>query len=125
MWQKFNALYKYTKSHARPSYNSRAMDIEQFYIEKQDSFVKFLEALKTKYAPEQFQCIRHSTLSNFANLDFTSFQSYQVLLRAVIAAGSIDSYLKKFMWEDGIDIKKVLCNQITKLKRYLELFSSI
>jgi len=54
------------------------VDIEQFYIEKQDNFVKFLEALKTEYAPEQFQHIRHSTLDNFANLDFTSFQSYQV-----------------------------------------------
>jgi hypothetical protein len=126
MWQKFNALYKYTKSHARPSSNnSRVMDIEQFYIEKRDNFVKFLEALKTKYAPEQFQHIRHSMLGNFANLDFTSFQSYQVLLKAAIATGSIDSYLKKFMWEDGIDVKRVLCDQITKLKRYLELFSSI
>jgi len=84
-----------------------------------------LEALKTKYAPEQFQLIGHLTLSNFANLDFTSFQSYQVLLKAAIATGSIDSYLKKFMWEDGVDVKKVSCNQITKLKRYLELFSSL
>jgi len=29
------------------------------------------------------------------------------------------------MWEDSIDIKKVSCNQITKLKRYLEMFSSL
>jgi len=86
------------------------MDIEQFYIEKQDNFVQFLEALKTEYAPEQFQLIGHSTLGNFANLDFTSFQSYQVLLKAAIAAGSIDSYLKKFMWEDGVDVKRVLCD---------------
>jgi len=64
-------------------------------------------------------------LGNFANLDFISFQSYQVLLKAAITAGSIDSYLEKFMWEDGVDIKKVSCNQITKLKRYLELFSSL
>jgi len=64
-------------------------------------------------------------LGNFANLDFTSFQSYQVLLKAAIAAGSIHSYLEKFMWEDGIDVKRVSCNQITKLKRYLELFSSL
>jgi len=84
-----------------------------------------LEALKTKYAPQQFQLIGHSMLSNFANLDFTSFQSYQVLLKAAIAAGSIDSYLKKFMWEDSIDVKRVSCDQITKLKRYLELFSSL
>jgi len=101
------------------------MDIEQFYIEKQDNFVKFLESLKTEYAPEQFQHARHSTLGNFGNLDFASFQSYQVLLRAAIATGSIDSYLKKFMWEDGIDIKKLLCDQITKLKRYLKMFSSL
>jgi len=111
MWQKLNALYKYTKSLARPSSNiSRAMDIEQFYIEKQDNFVKFLEALKTKYAPEQFQRIGHSPLGNFANLYLSSFHSYQVLLKAAIAAGSIDTYLKKFMWEDGIDVKKVLCD---------------
>jgi len=98
------------------------MDIEQFYIEKQDNFVQFLEA---EYAPEQFQLIGHSTLGNFANLNFTSFQSYQVLLKAAIAASSIDSYLEKFMWEDGVDVKKVLCDQITKLKRYLELFSNL
>jgi len=48
-----------------------------------------------------------------------------VLLKAAIATGSIDSYLEKFMWEDSIDIKKVLCNQITKLKRYLEIISSL
>jgi len=58
-------------------------------------------------------------------LDFTSFQSYQVLLKAAIAASSIDSYLEKFMWEDSVDVKKVSCNQITKLKRYLKLFSSL
>jgi len=101
------------------------MDIEQFYIEKRNNFVQFLEALKNEYAPEQFQLIGQSTLGNFANLDFTSFQSYQVLLKAAITASSIDSYLERFMWEDGVDIKKVLCDQITKLKRYLELFSSL
>jgi len=119
-------LFIYTKSHTRPSSNkSREMDIEQFYIEKQDNFVKFLAALKTEYAPEQLQHVGHSTLGHFANLDFASFQSYQVLLKAAIAAGSIDSNVEKFMWEDGIDIKKVLCDQITKLKRYLELFSGL
>jgi len=85
----------------------------------------FWRLSKNEYAPQQFQLIGHSTLGNFANLDFTSFQSYQVLLKAAIAAGNIDSYLEKFMWEDGIDVKKVLCDQITKLKRYLELFSSL
>jgi len=98
------------------------MDIEQFYIEKQDNFVKFLAALKTEYAPEQLQCAGHSTLSHSASLDLASFQSYQVLLKAAIAVASIDSYVEKFMWEDSIGIEKVLCDQITKLKRYLELF---
>jgi len=126
MWQKFNALYRYAKSHTRPSSNnSRAMYIEQFYIEKQDNFVKFLAALKTEYAPEQTQCAGQATLSHFATLDFASFQSYQVLLKAAIVAGSIGSYVEKFMWEDGIDIEKVSCNQITKLKRCLELFSGL
>jgi len=84
-----------------------------------------LAALKTEYAPEQAQCTGHSTLGHFATLEFASFQSYQVLLKAAIATGSIDSYVEKFMWEDGIDIKKVLCNQVTKLKRYLELFGGL
>jgi len=121
MWQKFNALYKYTKNEAwSSSKNIKAMDIEQFYIEKQENFVRFLAALKTKYAPEQLQRAGHSTLGHFA-----SFQSYQMLLKAAITAGSIDSYVKKFMWEDGIDIKKVSCDQITKLKRYQELFRGL
>jgi len=101
------------------------MDIEQFYIGKQNNFVNFLAALKTEYGPEQTQCVGHSTLGHIATLDFASFQSYQVLLKATIAAGSIDRYVEKFMWEDSIDIKKILCNQVTKLKRYLELFSSL
>jgi len=101
------------------------MDIEQFYIGKRNNFVQFLEALKNEYAPEQFQLISRSTLGNFANLDFTSFQSYQVLLKSAITSGSIGSYLERFTWEDSIDIKKVLCDQITKLKRYLELFGSL
>jgi len=54
------------------------MDIEQFYIEKQDNFVKFLAALKTEYAPEQTQHTSHPTLGQFATLDFASFQSNQV-----------------------------------------------
>jgi len=50
---------------------------------------------------------------------------HQVLLKAAAAAGSIDSYVEKFMWEDGIDIQKVSSGQVTKLKRYLELFSGL
>jgi len=97
MWQKFNAWYRYTKSHARPSSNnSRAMDIEQFFIEKQDNFVKFLEALKTEYAPEQTQRAGNSTLGHIAPLEWASFQSYQVLLKAAIPAGSIDSHVERF-----------------------------
>jgi len=76
-------------------------------------------------AQAMFALYPHKGLSSFAYLDFASFQSYQVLLKAVIATGSIDIYVKKFMWEDSIDIKKVSCDQITKLKRYLELFSSL
>jgi len=95
------------------------MDIKQFYIEKQDNFVNFLAALRTEYAPEQTQPAGHSTLGHFA-----SFQSYQVLLKAAIATGSIDSYVGKFMWEDSINIKKVSCDQV-KLRRYLELFSGL
>jgi len=48
-----------------------------------------------------------------------------VLLKAAITTGSIDSYVEKFMWEDSINIEKVLCDQVTKLKRYLELFSNL
>jgi len=42
MWQKFNNLYIYTKNKARPSSNNiRAMDIEQFYIEKRSEIILF------------------------------------------------------------------------------------
>jgi len=40
-------------------------------------------------------------------LEFVNFQSYKVFLKEVIATGSIDSYVEKFMWEDSIDIEKV------------------
>jgi len=84
-----------------------------------------LAALKTEYAPEETQCVGHSTLGHFATLAFPSFQSYQLLLKAAIAVGSIDSFVEKFMWEDSINIKEVSSDQVTKLKSYLELFSGL
>jgi len=60
-------------------------------------------------------------LSNYSALDTQPLatlpicRATEVLLKAAIAAGSIDSYIEKFMWKDSIDIKKVSCDQITKL----------
>jgi hypothetical protein len=101
------------------------MDIEQFYIEKQDNFVKFLMDLKTEYAPVQSEDAGHIGLCHFSTLDYASFQSYQVLLKAATAAGSVDSYIEKFMWEDSIDISVVSSEQVAKIKRYLEMFSGL
>jgi len=62
MWQKFNALFIYTKSHIRPSSNkSREMDIEQFYVEKRDNFVCFISELRAELSKLDFlapcQCL--------------------------------------------------------------------
>jgi len=103
------------------------MDIEQFYIEKQDNFVHFISELKAKLS-----CIfslkepRHNpgfynTYCISPNLDYVSFQGYKILLKAAIASGTVDSCVEKFLLEAGIDFKWLPADQLAKIKRYLDV----
>jgi len=98
------------------------MEVEEFYIEKRDNFVQFLSMLKAKYTPD---AVGISPLNHFSTLGFEAFQGYKGLLKAAVESGSVDGYVKTFLWEDSIDIAKVSSNRVSKLKRYLELFSSL
>jgi len=53
------------------------------------------------------------------------FQGYKILLKAAIASGTVDSYVEKFLLEDGIDFKRIPAKRLNKLKRYLEIFSEL
>jgi len=53
------------------------------------------------------------------------FQGYKILLKAAIASGTVDSYVEKFLLEDGIDFKRIPAKRLNKLKRYLEMFSEL
>jgi len=59
------------------------------------------------------------------DLDFASFQGYKILLKAAIASGTVDSYVEKFLVEDGINVECLLADKLAKLKRYLEMFSEL
>jgi len=93
------------------------MDIEQFHIEKQDNFVLFISELRAEYSLGA-NCIG-------PDLDYESFQGYKILLRAAIAGGTMDSYVKQFLLEDRIDFKLLPAERLNKLKRYLEMFSEL
>jgi hypothetical protein len=97
------------------------MEVEEFYIEKHDNFVQFLSMLKAKYTPD---AVGISPLNHFSTLSST-LEGYKVLLKAAVESGSVDGYVKTFLWEDSIGIGKVSSNRVSKLKRYLELFSSL
>jgi len=126
---KFNAWYRYTNSHPRPSSNkNRAMDIEKFYIEKRGNFVCFISELRAEWScglslkePKHNQ----GCYNIIPDLDFTSFEGYKILLKAVIASGSVDSYVEKFLLEDGIDVERLPADRLAKIKRYLEMFSEL
>jgi len=45
--------------------------------------------------------------------------------KAVIASGTVDSYVEKFLLEDGINVKRLPADQLAKIKRYLEMFSEL
>jgi len=62
---------------------------------------------------------------NQPNLDYSSFQSYKILLKAAIESGTVDSYIEKFLLEDRIDFKWLPAERLNKLKRYLEMFSEL
>jgi len=53
------------------------------------------------------------------------FQGYQILLKAAIASGTVDSYIEKFLLEDGIGFKCLPADRLAKIKRYLEMFSEL
>jgi len=59
------------------------------------------------------------------DLGYTSFQVYKILLKAAIASGTVDSYVEKFLLEDGIDFKSLPADRLAKIKRYLEMFSEL
>jgi len=50
---------------------------------------------------------------------------YKILLKAAIASGSVDSYVEKFLLEDGIDVERLPADRLAKIKRYLEMFSEL
>jgi len=48
-----------------------------------------------------------------------------ILLKEVIASDTVDSYVEKFLLEDGIKFKWLSAERLNKLKRYLEMFSEL
>jgi len=107
------------------------MDIEQFYIEKQDNFVCFISELRAKSScglslkdPKHNQGF-YNTYCISPNLDYASFQGYKILLKAAITSGTVDNYVEKFLLKDRIDVKRLPADQLAKIKRYLEMFSEL
>jgi len=102
------------------------MDIGQFYIEKQDNFVLFISELRA-----ELSCgLKHNqgfynTYCISPDLDYASFQGYKILLKAVIASGTVDSYVEKFLLDSRIDFKHLPVDWLAKIKRYLEMFSEL
>jgi len=37
----------------------------------------------------------------------------------------VDSYVEKFLVEDGIDVKRLPADRLVKIKRFLEMFSEL
>jgi len=111
------------------------MEIEQFYIEKRDNFVCFISKLRTKWpcglslrepGLSSQPRLREPGFYNISpDLDFASFQGYKILLKAAITSGTVDSYVEKFLVEDGIDVKCLPADRLAKIKRYLEMFSEL
>jgi len=101
------------------------MDIEQFYIEKRDNFVCFISELRTEWPSLQPRLFENGCYNISPDLDFASFQRYKILLKGAIASGSVDSYVEKFLVEDGIDVEGLPGNRLAKIKRYLKMFSEL
>ena len=105
------------------------MDIEQFYIEKRDNFVCFISELRTEWpgskSPGSSPLSDPPFYSISPDLDFASFQGYKILLKAAIASGTVDGYVKKFLVEDGINVEHLPADRLAKIKRYLEMFSEL
>jgi len=111
------------------------MNIKQFYIEKRDNFVCFISELRTEWpcglslrepGLSSRPRLREPGFYNISpDLDFVSFQGYKILLKAAIASGTVDSYVEKFLVEDGIDVKCLPADRLAKIKRYLKMFSEL
>jgi len=114
------------------------MDIEQFYIEKRDNFVCFISELRAESPcglslkePELSLQPRikepgfHNTHCISPDLDYASFQGYKILLKAAIASDTVDSYVEKFLLEDGINVECLPADWLAKIKRYLEMFREL
>jgi len=43
----------------------------------------------------------------------------------VIASGSVDNYVEKFLLEDGIDVECLPADRLAKIKRYFEMFREL
>jgi len=82
------------------------MDIEQFYIEKQDNFVQFISELRAELScglslkDPKHNLGFYNTYSISPDLDYASFQGYKILLKPAIASGTVDSYVEKFLLEE-------------------------
>jgi len=100
------------------------MDIKQFYIEKRDNFVFFISELRTGW-PGGLLLSEDSFYNISPDLDFESFQGYKILLKAAIASGTVDSYVEKFLVEDGINVEHLSADRLAKIKRYLKMFSEL
>jgi len=108
------------------------MDI---YIEKRDNFVCFISELRAEWpslqprlSEQDLKGLGSSSPGCYSispDLDFASFQGYKILLKAAIASGTVNSYVEKFLAEDGINVKGLPADRLAKIKRYLEMFSEL
>jgi len=100
-------------------------------IEKRDNFVCFISELRAELScglslnKSKHNQGFYNTYCISPDLDFASFQGYKILLNTVIASGTVDSYVEKFLLEDGIDFKCLPADRLAKIKRYLEIFSEL
>jgi len=118
------------------------MDIEQFYIEKQDNFVCFISELRAELSAQprlkepkspcglSLKEPKHNpgfynTYCISPDLEYALFQGYKILLKAAITSGTVDSYVEKLLLEDGINFKCLPADRLAKIKRYLEMFSEL
>jgi len=111
------------------------MDIERFYIEKRDNFVCFISELRAEWpcglslrepgSSLQLRLSEPGFYNISPDLDFALFQGYKILLKAAIASGTVDSYVEKFLVEDGINVERLPAYRLAKIKRYLKMSKEI
>jgi len=94
-------------------------------ILRRDNFVCFISELRAEHGVDTLVCKHQGAHTHPLNLDNALFQGYKLLLRAAISGGMVDSYVEKFLLQDGINVKQVPTESLSKLKRYLEKFSKL